>query len=303
MTAATFAIPGDIDTVTGGYRYEKRLLSGLRDLGHDVTHLVLPDSFPDPGPGDMAQSVAALCAVPPSHPLILDGLVFGSIDPAGLAQVRAPVVAMIHHPLALESGLTAARRRHLHDTERANLALAAHVLVPSPHTARTLITDYGVDPTQAASPVQPPLILSVGLHHPRKGHPVLLRALAGIADLEWQAQIVGRVHDAASYAAHQQLCADLRLSARVAVRGQVVEAALDAVYADATIFALASEYEGYGMVFAEALVRGLPIVACRAGAIPDTVPADAGTLVPVGDVAAFSAALRQMLCDFVRRMR
>lgn len=316
MTAATFAIPGDIDTVTGGYRYEKRLLSGLRDLGHDVTHLVLPDSFPDPGPGDMAQSVAALCAVPPSHPLILDGLVFGSIDPAGLAQVRAPVVAMIHHPLALESGLTAARRRHLHDTERANLALAAHVLVPSPHTARTLITDYGVDParitialpgtdrpTQAASPVQPPLILSVGLHHPRKGHPVLLRALAGIADLEWQAQIVGRVHDAAAYAAHQQLCADLGLTARVAVRGQVVEAALDALYADATIFALASEYEGYGMVFAEALVRGLPIVACRAGAIPDTVPADAGTLVPVGDVAAFSAALRQMLCDPARRMR
>ncbi len=77
---AAFAIPGDIETLTGGYIYERRLLEGLRGAGRDVTHLRLAATFPDPGPADMADAVAQLTALDPARPLILDGLVFGSID-------------------------------------------------------------------------------------------------------------------------------------------------------------------------------------------------------------------------------
>jgi glycosyltransferase involved in cell wall biosynthesis len=311
---AAFAIPGDIETLTGGYIYERRLLEGLRAGGSEVRHIRLGASFPDPTPGDMADAVERLCALAPAGPLILDGLVFGSIDTAGLARVRAPIVAMIHHPLALESGLTEARRAHLYQTERDNLSLARHVLVPSPHTASILASDYGVAPDRITiarpgtdrpfgppSHVNPPLLLSVGIQHPRKGHDILLRALARILDLDWTAVIVGSAYDAPHAAGLAALHEDLRLAERVTFAGRVSQDRLDELYRAASVFALATRYEGYGIVFDEALVHGLPIVSCRTGAVPQTVPRDAGLLVEPDAPEAFAQALRSMLTEHDRR--
>ncbi len=311
---AAFAIPGDIETLTGGYIYERRLLEGLRGAGRHVTHIRLAASFPDPGPADMADAVAQLTALDPARPLILDGLVFGAIDTAGLSQVRAPIVAMIHHPLALESGLSDTRRSHLFTTERDNLALAAHVLVPSPHTRATLVGRYGVPPDRITvarpgidrpdgpnTPITPPLILSVGIQHARKGHDILLEALGRLTDLDWQAVIAGSPHDPACAEAlarqHETLC----LGSRVRLGGRVPQPELDALYRAASIFALATRYEGYGIVFDEALVHGLPIVSCRTGAVPDTVPPETGILVLPDSPEAFAAALRGLLTDFALR--
>src|SRR5262249_19521479 len=69
------------------------------------------------------------------------------------------------------------------------------------------------------------------------------------------------------------------------------------------LFVLPSYHEGYGMVYAEALAHGLPIIATTAGAIPDTVPAAASILVPPGDAAALREALRRMLVDEDLRAR
>ncbi|WCR11255.1 glycosyltransferase family 4 protein [Paracoccus stylophorae] len=316
MTPAAFAIPGDPDRLTGGFLYERRLLSGLRVLGHDVAYLRLPSSFPDPDPADMDRAVAMLNAVQPARPLILDGLVSGAIDPAGLARVRAPVIAMVHHPLALESGLDAARRDHLHRTERANLALCRHVLVPSPHTRAILTQRYDVDPERITvarpgvdrtrlprDPATPPLILSVGILHPRKGHDVLIAALSLLPDLDWQAVIVGNPWDSDHAADLHSVIAASPVAARIRLAGRVGADRLQRLYARAAIFALATRYEGYGIVFDEALLNGLPVVSCRTGAVPDTVPEEAGLLTPPDDPAAFAAALRALLSDQARHGR
>ncbi|RJL16510.1 glycosyltransferase family 4 protein [Paracoccus siganidrum] len=314
--SAAFAIPGDIATLTGGYIYERRLLEGLRALGHDMQHLELPASFPDPDPAQMAQAVAALRGVDPARPLILDGLVFGAIDTRGLAGVRAPVIAMCHHPLALESDLAPARRDHLFRTERDNLELARHVLVPSPHTRRILIESYGVPagritvarpgtdrPRLPPAPVAPPLILSVGILHPRKGHDILIEALSQLPELDWQAVIVGNPWDTAHAARLARLAAASPVAGRIRLAGRVSADELERLYASASIFALATRFEGYGIVFDEALAHGLPIVSCRTGAVPDTVPPQAGLLVPPEDAQALAEALRALLTDPARRQQ
>jgi glycosyltransferase involved in cell wall biosynthesis len=217
-------------------------------------------------------------------------------------------MAVVHHPLAFESGLSPGRAAFLRRREAENLAIVDHVLVPSPLTASVLRNEFGVAPEKvsvgppgfdpvagARQPVDPPLILSVGILHPRKGHDILIAALSSLLDLDWQAVIAGRSYDA-DYAGRLTAAAE-SLQGRVRLAGEVDAPTLQQQYRSATLLALATRYEGYGMVFGEALRFGLPIVSCRAGAVPDTVPAEAGLLVPPDDPGAFADALRRVLTD------
>jgi len=311
---AALARPGSIDARTGGTIYDARVLAVLRGTGRAMALLELAGDFPFPDAAAMAAALERLAALPADCPVIVDGLAFGALDPAGVARIAAPIVALVHHPLALETGMPHDTVEGLARSETANLARAAHVIVPSPHTAAVLRRDYavpavrltvarpGIDrPAKPPQPVSPPLILSVGLLAPRKGHDVLLRALATIADRDWQAVIVGRDHDGRTGDALAQQARDLGLAGRVRFAGEMSGDALEALYAEASMFALATRYEGYGMVFAEALVRGLPVVGCRTGAVPDTVPEGTGVLVAVDDAAGFAAALARLLDDPGRR--
>ena len=307
---AVFAIPGDLDARTGGYIYDKTLAAGLRKLGWEVEVLNLGRSFPHPNPPDMAAALDALAAVPSDAVLLIDGLAYGALDTGGIHRVKAPICALVHHPLALESGVPADRAAALKAIETANLKIARHVLVTSPHTAGTLTKDFAVPaakitvalpgterPSSPRQEPQTPHILAVGSLTRRKGHDILLDALAQVQDLDWTAEIVGGPHDPAVAAALPEQAARLGLTGRVRFIGELDRADLNACYQRASIFALATRYEGYGMVFAEATAYGLPIVSCAAGAVPETVPAGSSILVPPEDASAFADALRSLLTD------
>ena len=317
-SSACLAVPGDITTLTGGYIYDRILLEELRAAGRDMTLLQLPDGFPFPTDAAMAQALTALQDLPGDQPVIIDGLAFGALTTDGVARIKAPIVPLVHHPLALESGLPDQDQQHLWRTERDNLRFAAAVIVPSPHTRAILIERYDVpadrihvalpgiaQPEQNSAPKTaphgPPLILSVGILHPRKGHDVLIDALTRIADLDWRAEIVGNPWQDGHSAALQHRIDSSGLSERIRLAGRVSSEVLNTLYRDASLFALATRYEGYGIVFNEALVHGLPIVSCRTGAVPDTVPSDAGLLVERDDPQAFAEALRALLSDHDRR--
>ncbi len=310
---AAFAIPGDLNTRTGGYIYERRMLETLNATGLPTEYVALMPSWPHPTAQAEAEAASKLHALPPGTPLILDGMVFGSMDTAVLASLDRPVIAMLHHPLGLEAGLPPDIARALIARETANLRHAAHVVVPSPHTRAILIRDFGVPearisialpgfdrpaaPAELVAKAAPPLILAVGIICERKGHDVLLAALDRVRDRAWQAAIVGMTHDAAVEAALRRQCTDLGLDDRVRFTGVLGPEPLDRLYRQAHVFALATRYEGYGMVLSEALLYGLPVVSCAVGAVPDTVPPGAGLLVPVDNAAAFGDALALVLDD------
>ena len=98
---SAFAVPGALTTLTGGYFYDRRLVEGLRGLGHDIRVVTLPDGFPAPGAAAMAEAVAQLQALPADVPVIVDGLAFGALPTEGVAGMAAPIIALVHHPLAL----------------------------------------------------------------------------------------------------------------------------------------------------------------------------------------------------------
>jgi glycosyltransferase involved in cell wall biosynthesis len=145
-------------------------------------------------------------------------------------------------------------------------------------------------------------LLSIGTLTPRKGHDLLIEALARLADLSWTCRIIGSPDRAPVTAAELgALIARHGLQSRIILAGETAD--LAAAYGAADVFVLASRHEGYGMVFAEAMQHGLPIIATTAGAIPEAVPSAAGILVPPDDVAALAGALEQMIRDSALRAR
>ena len=93
------------------------------------------------------------------------------------------------------------------------------------------------------------------------------------------------------------------LDGRVALVGEKDGAALDELYDAADVFVLPTLYEGYGMVVAEALARGLPVIASATGAVAELVTPDAGVVVAPGDAGALAAALAGVISDSDSRER
>lgn len=314
-----FAVPGDLSTPTGGYTYDRRIVAELPASGWRPEVINIGEGFPRPTPQTRASACARLAALPHGRPLVIDGLAFGALpDAAEGLRARHPLVALVHHPLALESGLDEAECAALRASERAALACARHVVATSAKVARLLVDDYGVAPdgmtvVQPGTDRVPTLprngnsviqLLAVGSLIPRKGYDVLVTALARLAHLPWRLTVVGDCGRSPQTVG--QVRADIArfgLADRIALLGTVAADELAPLYTSADLFVLPSRFEGYGMAYAEAMAHGVPVVGTTAGAIPATVPADAGVLVPPDDTEALTAALQRLIADAGERER
>ncbi len=309
-----FLVPGDPATPTGGFVYDRHAVAGLRDAGLLAGVIRVDGPFPDADAAALETAETALAAVPDGHRVIVDGLAFTALAPAIARQAqRLRFVALVHHPLGDETGLSgAARERWLHD-EAAALVHARHILVTS-RTTRARLGALGIDIGRVSAVVPgvdpapdlrfrdrrapgPCRLLCVATLIPRKAQHLLLEALAPLVDRDWHLTLVGDARDPAYGARIAATAGEAELAGRVTLAGAVSAAELERHWRRADAFVFPSLHEGWGIAPVEAVRWGLPVIVSDAGALPESVPEAARVMVPADDVAALTDALARLLDD------
>lgn len=306
-----FVTVGDTGRLTGGYLYNARLIAGLREKGVEIEEIVPCGASPD----EQERAIPLLGS-------LLDPGSFDVVVVDALARVvcapyldrwrkERPVVAMVHE-LPGVAGPEDSEREKEHERP----LLRADLLVCVSEHGRSILEGRGVPgerirvvpPGHDRLPSAPGVrrrargeaegglrVLCVAQWIPRKGIADLVSAWTRHERTGATLELVGETDADPAYARTVRAEISASPDASIVVRGPLDDASLDAAYAAADLFALPSRYEGYGIVYAEALAHGLPVVACDVGPVSALVGDEAAILAPPGDVGALSDALDLLL--------
>ncbi len=318
MTTVHAVLPDGIDDPTrptGGNVYDRHICRGLVSLGWSVHEHAVPGFWDRPDATSFAALTGVVERIPDDAVVLLDGLIASTAPEVLVPEARRlRLVVLVHVPLGhrlADGGTGDARAR-----ERAVLSAAAGVVTTSAWTRRRLLELYplpadrmhvappGVDAAGAATgTADGGALLCVAAVSYAKGHDVLADALASLRGLPWDCVCVGRLdRDPAFVESLRRRLLDDGISERVHLPGPRTGAALDRSYAAADLMVLASRSETYGMVVAEALARGVPVLATEVGGVTEALGHGAGRvrpglLVAPDDPAALATALRAWLGD------
>ena len=302
-----FLTVGDTGRKTGGYLYNARLISGLRERDFEVEEIVACGA----SPGEQRTAAPRLgSAFDPSgyDAIVVDALARIVVSPhLDLWRASRPVVALVHELPSVANGG--------HDRGRGYeepLLRATRLVAVSGH-GRNVLRNRGVETWRIR--VVPPgfdgvsrgqrsilredlvRVLCVAQWVPRKGILTLVEAWALHERPGALLELIGETDADPNYEIRVRAAIEAAPGGSVIVPGRVDDATLSKAYASADVFVLPSLYEGYGIVYAEALAFGLPVIACNVGPVPELVGREAAVLVPASDKDALSAALDLLLDD------
>jgi len=324
-----FIVPGDPNQRTGGYRYVSRLVGALHDRGVNAVVRGLEGRFPIPDPVARSAMDAELTRCKDGTWVVLDGLAMGGLP--GVIEkhsARLNLLALVHHPLADETGIGEDDRAFLLASETRALAAVSRVITTSRHTAVRLndfrvppekirVVEPGADTVSASifnfnstftsivnrskHPVSDgdtvQLLCVAGLS-PRKAQHHLVEALSGLQQFAWHCTLVGSTERDPEYSQQLgDLIHNLDLTDRISLAGELGDEALAEQYRNADLFVLPSLYEGYGMVIDEALAAGLPVITTDGGALASTGDRPGIRQYPAGSVDALRECLQVCFAD------
>jgi glycosyltransferase involved in cell wall biosynthesis len=313
-----FVTVGDTGRLTGGYLYNARVLAALRERGVEVEESVPCGA----SPREQEETAPRLGSV--LDPRCFDVIVVDALARIACAphlgrwREECPVVAMVHELPSVAAPEDASDEER--DYEEPLLRVDRMISV-SRHggsilenrgapSGRIRVVPPGFDRFPAgsgapSSPVRGGTVraLCVAQWIPRKGILDLIQAWVLHERPGASLELIGETDADPVYARSVNAAVADSPGASIVVNGPVDDATLGDAYAASDLFVLPSRYEGYGVVYAEALAHGLPVVACNLGPVPELVGEEAALLVPPGDVEALSGALDLLLKDAALRDR
>jgi len=312
---------GSLETVSGGYLYDRKLVQHLRRRGDEVEVISVP--WRPYGWGlldNLSPALLERLSRASFQLLLQDELAHPSLFRLNhwlRRRVSYPLVAIVHH-LRCSEARPAWQNRLYRRVERQYLT-SVNGFIFNSHTTRAAVEDLAgagrpavVAPpggdnvpggvtreevlNRAAAP-GPLQIIFVGNLIPRKGLHTLLNALASLPPQDWLLTVVGGPDLDLPYAeAIRGRIAALGLTGRVSLLGTLSPPELAARLRQSHLLAVPSSYEGFGIVYLEAMRFGLPVIAGDAGGPREIVSHGVtGFLVPPEDVAALARCLASLL--------
>ncbi len=315
-------IYGSLDTLSGGYMYDRKLVDYLRSQGDEVQIISQPwggylERLGLNMQAEWRQKMAALD---------VDVLLQDELNHPSLYQVNQelkpqlsyPILAITHHlrssekhPRPLLWLYRKVEKRYLQSVDgfiwnsrttrqvvEKVIGKAAPGVVAYPAGDRLGGTDESA--IIARSQLDGPLrLLFVGSIIPRKGLQTLIKALGSLNSQDWVLNVVGRTDvDPAYYRRILQQAQVSGLGGRIQFPGNVDEEALTREFQEAQLMVMVSEYEGFGIVYLEGMSFGLPAIGSTAGATGEIIQDGVnGRLVAPGNAAALAKAIRPYLTD------
>ena len=316
---AGLVICGNIDTVSGGFLYDRMLVDCLEDHGDTVDIIPLPwvdhrQALRHHGDARIREALLSWRG----DILIEDKLAHASLHLLNAelrAAVGVPLVSIVHHLWASEGHGWLRSRGHVSVEKRYLQSVDAFVFnsKTTRHTVESLLgaavrgviatpggDRLGPGPSEeeiARRCVEPgPLrILFIGNVIPRKGVLALIEALGLLAADRWRLTIAGsQAMDPACTARIEAAIAARRMTKNVHWAGALGDAPLSQALRTHHVLAVPSRYEGFGIVTLEAMGFGVVPVATRAGGTMEIVDEGSGLLIAPGNVRALARAVAEL---------
>lgn len=307
-----YVVPGELPGPSGGTHYNEAVITALRGLGHLVDVRPIPGRWPRPRAADREALSRAMHA---SGTLLVDGIIaLAAPECVEEAVARGTSVhLLVHSLLTADPSLGVDEKKAFVVSERAALHAASSVSCASRWSAHDVLSRHtgvvakvaepGCDMAEPANGSTPPQFLVLAALTPLKNQSAILRVLRDLLDLPWTLQLVGSDTVDPVYAAELHRLAGSLPADRLAFRGALTGAELDAVWQATDLLLLASTSETYAMVVTEALARGIPAVVpsgtgateALRGASPAASSHPPGAIVDACDDSALRHAVRSWL--------
>jgi len=278
----TFFYPGNINQKTGGYIYENNILKFSKKNKYPINFIELSSNFPNPNIQDIENLHKITNNIKSDNILIFDGLVLEGLHKSINILDHFKIIALIHHPLYLEFN---GKKSEEFFKRAIKIYKKIDYFIVTSHNTKKLLSKTFKIKSSKISIVEPGIekfkkykkipsskvkLLTCGSIIERKKYDYLINEIKNIDNI--QLNIVGDFSRENKYANKiKNIINNNNLENKVILHGKISQVKLEKIYSNCDFYISTSEYEGFGMSLANAVLSKLPIISYKTSTIEKTI--------------------------------